>query len=125
MAEKQSCVLPLNVSDGGSDRRQHEAAGSASARITGCGGNSTPTRRPEVESDGQQRPKVGNPDTQRPVEEIDVEYVAKVVDVDEDSAKTSCKFRQTQHVCSPRLLSQQVRSTRWSLAFIPRISAAK
>ena len=63
-------------------------------RITGCGGDSTPTRRPEAESDGKQRPKVetvGNPDTTTSGGRNRRGNVETLVDVDEDSAKISLR----------------------------------
>ena len=91
MAEKQSCVFFSTSATAAAtdDSTKRLGQRKASAWITGCGGNSTPNTASGGEIGRQTAPESRNPDTQRPVEEIDVEYVEKVVDVNEDSAKSS------------------------------------
>ena len=60
--------------------------------ITGCGGDSTLTRRPEAEIGRQRRPNVtavGNPDTTASGGRNRREDVDTLVDVDEDVVKLS------------------------------------
>ena len=100
MAEKQSWVLfstsaTAEATDDstkrlGQRKRQHGSPGAVATVPR--------TRCPEVESDSEQRPKVGNRQKSRRAtsgRQIGVENVEIIVNVDEDSAKSSWKLRQT------------------------------
>ena len=98
MTEKQSWNPQLNVSDGGSDRRQREAAGSAESVSTDhrVRWQQHPGTASGRESDGKQRPRVTvveNPDGTTSGSTIDVKSVDIFVDVDVDNLRNLAKTR--------------------------------
>ena len=107
----------LNVSDGGSDRRQlskQRVSENVQQRTSRCGGGSTPTRRPKdeirtansVRKSQQSEIQTANVWIQNRRKSVDI-----LVDVDEDNLKSCQNLCQTMTRLIASALSQQVRST--------------